>query len=560
MTTELTPDEKQPSSSTVRPDGCDDHLREALGASLASHNALPYLFVGSGLSRRYLNLPDWEGLLRTFADDVGADLDFMLATTRNDLPATASLLAKEFHPYWFSNKKFAKQRKDFKTTVRDDEGAFKVAVAQFFQERSKLASGTPGFDRPDYFNEIASLREAVIDGVITTNYDSLTDQIFPKFTSYVGQDDLILSDAQFIAETYKIHGSSADPRSLILTERDYAEFHDRNSYLAAKLLTIFAEHPVIFLGYSMHDKYIREIIASIAKAVGPDKLDALQKQIYFVEWNSNEAAESRLSPYFFEVIQGHSLPAQKIETHSFLPIFQALAGLNRPFPAHLLREFRKHVYELVTHPDPDQALESVRAVPFDSENADGLRVVFGIGMFTDKDLEDISSISGRTLTRDDLARDLLGIRSRGLDAKNVVEHGLPSILKYSANAYLPVFKYLRESQPTASKIDSSQYPTALGNLITRIPAPSAQNIARFKRTVEGRLFTPEQVFSDNSLALYFKFECLLCLNTEDYEMEELRTILAEQIDAPENSRSINRTHLFKAIAYYDRLRYSIPTT
>lgn len=88
---------------------------------------------------------------------------------------------------------------------------------------------------------------------------------------------MILSDAQFIAETYKIHGSAADPSSLILTQDDYVGYSKRNHYRAAKLLTIFAENPVLFIGCSLSDVDIQEILANVATAIGPARIDELAR-------------------------------------------------------------------------------------------------------------------------------------------------------------------------------------------------------------------------------------------------------------------------------------------
>jgi hypothetical protein len=529
---------------------------DAFSASLADkHTALPYLFIGSGLSRRYLGLPDWEGLLRIFADDIGENFNYHLSTANGEYPKAASSVAAAFHPHWWKDQRYAGQVSAYQEEAKlHKDGALKAAIAEYVSDRQILQPGCPGVDDVSLAAEIDLLRQAVVDGVITTNYDSLTDQLFPHFPAYVGQEELMFSDAQFIAESYKIHGSVDRPQSLVLTAQDYEYFEHRNHYLAAKLLTIFAEHPVIFVGYSLNDAYIGNILGHIATAVGPTRLKELGERIYFVEWNSSAEFVPTIEAANIERA-GHRLPITRIETNSFVLLWQALGQLDRPFPAGVIRELRKHVFDLVTHPDPDNSREVVRAIPIDAKDAQGVRVVFGVGRFTDKDLEDLSSISARTLTRTDLELDILGLRERLLDGESVLRYGIPDQIRPRANWTLPVYKYLHDSGRIGAdgQVDYSDLNPVIRSLAERsITSHSQPIVDRYYSDIAGVLVTPASIMGAD-LSTYFKLECLLLIDNQTMNLEELRDVLTEFRAADEFQA--HQSGFRKVLVRYDRLRY-----
>ncbi|MGO9789150.1 MAG: SIR2 family NAD-dependent protein deacylase [Solirubrobacteraceae bacterium] len=103
----------------------------------------------------------------------------------------------------------------------------------------------------------------MIDGVITTNFDPLLEMLFPQFRVFVGQEELLFEDLMSVGEIYKIQGSHEEPDSLVLTKEDYERFGRENPVLAAKLMTVFVEHPVVFLGYSLSDPNVAAILQAI---------------------------------------------------------------------------------------------------------------------------------------------------------------------------------------------------------------------------------------------------------------------------------------------------------
>ncbi|WP_033070951.1 SIR2 family NAD-dependent protein deacylase, partial [Pectobacterium parmentieri] len=117
--------------------------------------------------------------------------------------------------------------------------------------------------------------------IITTNYDELLESIYPEFTPIIGQKILYANHGS-IGEILKIHGCCSTPKSIIINRDDYGDFIKKKKYLSAKLLTFFAEHPLLFIGYSAEDENIKNILSDIDELISENG-DVIPN-IYILEW------------------------------------------------------------------------------------------------------------------------------------------------------------------------------------------------------------------------------------------------------------------------------------
>ena len=519
-------------------------LQQAVIARLQALTAASFLFVGSGMSRRYIGLPSWEGLLAHFAEETPRPYTYYRSSADADLPRAASMMAADFHEVWWSDA-YAHRRADAPSPA-GPQSALKIEISRYLGSMRLDSPNSPAAKDPVLAEEIGLLREAVVDGVITTNYDTMLSQIFEDFRSYVGQDQLLFSDAQGIAETYYIHGSVTEPETLVLTAEDYQRFERRNAYLAAKLLTIFVEHPVLFLGYSLSDPNVTSILRAITQCLTTDNIGQLINRLIVVEW-ADGLAEPEMSQSAI-VVDGVPIPVTQVQVSDYRPIFGALAQMRRPLPASLLRRLRDQVYQFVLNP-PDEP-ELLQVVDIDSANAAGRQVVFGIGRFNE---QEVAALGYRGVDRANIVNDILGLADVPLDAEGMLVYALPHILRGAI--YTPVWKYLRKAGRIAKDgaVDveglDPRVVDAASRKITGLYPPEY-----YRRRFAGHTPIPQTPADLEAFGLVELVNCAPLLDTTGFDPQELLQALVRRM--PECGRGTSRATAFnKAVCLYDLLRY-----
>ena len=193
-------------------------------------------------------------------------------------------------------------------------------------------------------DEIKALKKIKknISSIITTNYDDLVEQLF-QFSPLVG-NKILLSNPY--GAVYKIHGSTEDPSTIIITEDDYKKFDTKYELIRAQLLSLFMHNPIIFMGYSLTDNNIKNLLHTIFSYVDSSSDEAEKIRNNFLVVDRDEGNDSTEVSEYDIVVDSKNIKVNKIKTDNFTAIYQALSGLRLPISAMDIRKVQDIVGDI----------------------------------------------------------------------------------------------------------------------------------------------------------------------------------------------------------------------
>lgn len=512
-------------------------IKEIIKSKIDKVGQHPFLFVGAGLSKRYLDVENWEELLRHFSTEIDGD-EFKYDYYINKLdgtddyygvqPQIATLLEKDYNLAVLSKDKFLEFRNRNKSSIQNRISAFKIAIAEHLKEIDLNVQG----EEVELFKKLA-IRN--ISGIITTNYDLFLESIFTGYKVYAGQEDLIFSDVFQIGEIYKIHGCVTNPKSIIITSKDYAEFENNYTYLIAKILTIFLEYPVIFIGYSIQDRNIQNILKAIATCLSQEKLDLLKERLIFIEYTKED---DKISTYSKTFENGNIIEMTKISTNDFSSVYNGILENRAKYNPKVLRQLRHDIYALATN--NTQKGSKIVAIGF--ENIDKIdentNFVIGIG---------VSKTGYTGIKADEIYEDVV-LDNKYYDNKGIIEESLPELLKSNSGG-LPMYKYLKDyNKPIFGKIkENVNKHNGIKDFLNNQLIKQKENYRKLNN-IKGL----EDILTNEGGENSYKKICFLEEDEIDIDMleEHLNCLL-------KNNKGIlkNNSELKRLIRIYDWLKY-----
>lgn len=527
------------------------NIENKLKDIIESWDVKPFIFVGAGLSFRYYNLPRWNDLLRDLSKFANPNNPFAYA---NYLQKAKQEIQDKQIEYFGEEEKFLvspliaqHMESDFnKRFLNHDPNClnslgytgesneliaagkmtpFKLLIKLYLEDKITLTD--------IYRHEIDQLKkiENHVRGFITTNYDNFLEHHFAQFQLCIGQEELFNHRFSYSGMIYKLHGCLSDPESIILTSSDYKKVDDKSQYLAAKLLTYFIESPIIFLGYSISDIYIKNIIRNISLCLNEENKRSLSNQLIFIEYVDSPEKETISS------IEESGLMITQFCLYDYNKLYNALQGATTALSVGVLRSIESQIVELLKAKDPNKA-----TVYYASDLSNPHLTDDKLGIYIgDKDV--VKTYGYKSYEARDIYEDAI-FNNKQFDAEQLIQATIPSIKHSISSSKLPLYKYLNNIQ-NDKKQQVSKY---LINNIEDINLPKlSQKLMEYAKTISK--------IEDIQLLNLTKQEeiNLILAKIENFNLEEIVQYLKENFKECINARVIS-TNFKKIITVLDFLQ------
>ena len=171
----------------------------------------------------------------------------------------------------------------------------------------------------------------------------MIEEIF-KFNPLIG-NNILLSNPY--GSVYKIHGCVSQPDKIIISERDYQEFEKKYELIRAQLLSLFIHNPIIFIGYAIGDKNIKDILKTIFSYVDYNSEEAkkIQRNFLLVEYRA-DSDNTDILEHSIELEGSQIIRINKLTTDNFTELYKAIANLILPVSTMDIRKVQNIVKDI----------------------------------------------------------------------------------------------------------------------------------------------------------------------------------------------------------------------
>lgn len=338
---------------------------------IVKNNHYPIIFIGSGISKRYLkNFPTWQDLLEDywknlFTEDIYSYFRKITEENKDKTQETQDFIANikaadrvetEFNNRFF-NGKITLDNLSIKDAQQKRISPFKYDLSNKFSEYELRDDvDTAEFD---LFKKVLQKSKMII----TTNYDSFLEDTLFKYSKqrpniYVGQKGLFDQQIGW-SELYKIHGSVGSPESIVINSNDYENFDNNSILISAKILSSMIDTPIIFLGYSLSDRNIRNLLKNFSTQLPNEDIRKSANRIFVVQYTPNE------HNLFEEIINDSELNLDytAIRTNNYSELYKKLVTIDEGASPYEIRRYQELIKKLIISKGQEGALESVLVSP-----------------------------------------------------------------------------------------------------------------------------------------------------------------------------------------------------